>query len=282
MRKRFPRRIRQTAAVLACAACLAHAQAFDAASVKPTAGGRPDPTGGPGTQDPGRIHYPNLSLQYLLQIAYEVPSFQLSGPDWLDAERFDVDAVLPAETTAPQFHVMLQNLLVDRFRLKLHRENHQLSGYALLAQPGAMKLKESVEDLGPGDSAPLPLQPGKDGFFVPPRRPGVFLQLAGMTAARETFRQTTMRELAESVQGQILRPVTDATGLSGKYDFTLTFATEGLFMGRGRLPVNPATLENPPDLLHALRSELGLRLEPRKIPVEILVIDHAEKVPTRN
>jgi len=275
---------------LAFAAWVAHTQnadkplAFDAASVKPTSGGRPDPTGGPGSQDPGRIHYPNLSLQYLLEIAYGLQSFQLAGPGWLDTERFDIDAVLPPETTREQFSQMLQNLLVGRFRIQSHRERRELPGYALVVARDGPKFHESAEPSGPPDAAGAPprLVLGKDGFFVPLPRPGLFLQLAGLTGARETFRRSTMQDLANSLESQLQRPVTDATALPRHYDFTLTFATEGLFMGRGRLPVNPATLENPPDMATALRAELGLRLEPRKIQVEMLVIDHAEKTPTAN
>ena len=272
-------------AALALLAALAHGQAFDAASVKPAAGGRyVEPAGGPGTADPGRIRYVNTALQSLLLAAYNLQSFQLAGPDWLDAERFDIDAILPPETTKEQFRTMLQNLLATRFQMKTHRETRELAGYALVAVRNGPKLTESTEDPGPPDAsaAPPPLQLGKDGFFIPPRRPGRFLQLIGLTAVRETFRQSTMHELAASLQGHLKRPVTDATGLAARYDFTLTFAVEGLDMGRGRMPVGPVAMENPPSLPAALQSQLGLRLEARKWPVEMLVIDHAEKIPTAN
>jgi len=272
------------AACLACGQTAEKPPVFEAASVKPTAGGRPDPIGGPGTNDPGRIHYPNLSLQRLLEIACEVQPFQLAGPGWLDAEKFDIDAVVPAGATEAQFHAMLRNLLAERFQLKMHRESKELSGYALVVAREGPKFHESAEAHGTKDApeeAPH-VQLGKDGFFVPPNRPGLFFQLAGMTGARENFRQSTMQDLAHSLQSQLQRPVTDATGLARPYDFTLTFATEGLYLGRGRMLVNPATLESPPDIFSALRSQLGLRLEPRKIPVEMLVIDHAEKTPTEN
>lgn len=168
--------------------------------------------------------------------------------------------------------------------MKTHRESRELSGYALAVAREGPKFHESAESPGtPDTSAGAPhVQLGKDGFFVPPNRPGLFFQLAGMTGARENFRQCSMQDLAHSLQSQLQRPVTDATGLARQYDFTLTFATEGLYLGRGRMLVNPVTLENPPDIFSALRSQLGLRVEPRKIPVEMLVIDHAEKIPTEN
>src|SRR5450432_1081407 len=104
---------------------------FDAASVKPAAPPVADgrgrimmmgPSGGPGTKDPGRIRYPFMSLKNLLMNAYDVKSFQIVGPAWLDTERFDITAVMPPETTKEQFRVMLQNLLSERFKLTVHRE----------------------------------------------------------------------------------------------------------------------------------------------------------------
>jgi uncharacterized protein (TIGR03435 family) len=270
---------------------LAFGQTFDAASVKPAApwvpgsGRAMDPTGGPGTQDPGRIRYPFTTLKDLLMRAYGVQDFQIVGPGWLEMERFDIDAVMPPDTTREQFRAMLQNLLVARFQIKMHRETREVSSYALQTARTGPKFKESTENLGPQDAsqAPPPLKPGKDGYFVPPRRPGLFLQLIGLSgAARETFQQSTMQELSNSLQGQLSRPVTDATGLAGKYDFTLTFATEGLNMGRNRMPVNPAAVENPPTIFAALQSQLGLRLESKKGPMETIVIDHVEKTPTGN
>ena len=190
MRKRLLPRISRLAAVLVVAH-LAHGQSFDAASVKPAAGGRyVEPSGGPGTKDPGRIHYANMSLQNLLLMAYDIQVFQLAGPNWLDTERFDIDAVLPADSTAAQFHAMLRNLLANRFQLQMHRETRDVSGYDLVAAKGGAKVKPSATDLAapPDPSEERPhLNLGKDGFFVPPRHPGMFLQMVGMNAAREDF-----------------------------------------------------------------------------------------------
>jgi uncharacterized protein (TIGR03435 family) len=282
--KHSPRPPIAALAIALFVACAAWAQTFEAASVKLASGGRPDASGGPGTKDPGRIHYANTTMQTLLLTAYDLQSYQLAGPGWLDTERYDIDAVPPPGATKAQSRVMLRNLLAERFQMKVHRETRELSGYALVAVRGGVKLKESTADLVPQDAAadPPPLASGKDRFFVPPRRPGMFLQLIGMTAVREDFRQSTVQELAHVLEGQLHRPVADATSLTGKYDFTLTYATDGLDMGRGRMLVNAATLENPLDIGAALRSQTGLQLESRRMPVEILVIDHAEKKPAGN
>jgi len=119
------------AALIIFACCLAHSQTFEAASVKsatlPTPDGRgmirlEGPSGGPGTKDPGRIHYPYMSMKNILMNAYDVKNFQISGPAWLDTERYDITATMRPDATKEQFRVMLQNLLAERFKMTVHRE----------------------------------------------------------------------------------------------------------------------------------------------------------------
>src|SRR5271165_4347402 len=174
--------------LMAFACCIAHGQTadkpltFDAASVKPATPPVPDgrgrimmmgPSGGPGTKDPGRIRYPFMSLKNLLMNAYDVKSFQVSGPAFLDSERFDITATMPPETTKEQFRVMLQNLLAERFKLTVHRETKELPMYSLVVAKNGPKMKESAEMPAPTETPdapppppPLPSQPkmGPDGF----------------------------------------------------------------------------------------------------------------------
>jgi uncharacterized protein (TIGR03435 family) len=307
-------------------ACLAYSQAvdpaltFEAASVKPAAPLVPDgrgrimltgPTGGPGTKDPGRIRYPFMSLKQLLMNAYDVKPFQIVGPPWLDTERFDITATMPPETTKEQFHVMLQNLLAERFKLTIHRETKELPMYALVVAKGGPKMKESMDVPPPKEDADALLPPpppgppkfGPDGFpNLPPfmgGRAGLFnMMMPGRY--RMIAQQQTMQDLATRLSGQLNRPVTDATGLTKKYDFTLTFLPEegmvgpmgplppppppaagGGEVGRGAMPNQP-DIEAPPVIFAAIQSQLGLRLEPKKGPVEQIVIDHIEKTPTEN
>ncbi len=268
---------------LAC--LLAPAQSFDAASVKPAVvqrGPMADLACGPGSKDPGRIHYPAVTLDFLLQRAYDVNSFQLSGPGWLETERYDVDATLPAGTTMPQFRTMLRNLLAERFQLTAHAEAKEVSGFSLVVKDKP-KLKESAgPPAPPNDGAPVALKLGGDRYFVPPDRQGVFFQLTGMKSARSTFRQVTMAELAAALQGQLKRPVTDATGLPGKYDFVLSYATEGLYLGSGRIPVGPGGEDTAPDIFSALSEQLGLKLQARKVSTQVVTIDRIERIPTGN
>ncbi len=308
-----------TVAVRAClmafAGCLLYGQSFDVASIKPAVPPQPNgrgmimflrPTGGPGTNDPGRIRYPNMSLKALLMSAYDVKNFQITGPAFLDTERFDVDATMSPDTTRAQFRTMLQNLLDVRFKVAIHRESKELPMYALVVAKNGSKMKESVAASGDGEAPPpptaLPDQPkiGSDGFpIIPVQQRGLFtLMMPGR--ARLIGREQTMQDLATRLADMLNRPVTDATELKAKYDLVLTYSPEGLNgpmgpmppMPPGGLPPGGAAISGPAarpsdaepllDIFGAVQSDLGLKLDAKKGPVEIIVIDHAEKVPTEN
>jgi uncharacterized protein (TIGR03435 family) len=299
---------------------------FEVASVKPAQPPTPDgqgrifmrgPSGGPGTKDPGRISYPNMSLKNLLMIAYDLKNYQITGPDWLDSTRFDITATMPPDTTKEQFHIMLQNLLADRFKMTLHHEKKELPMYSLVVAKGAPKLKESVVTTpapAPGDGPPPPpLGPpkmGADGFpEMPPGmagRPGMFMMMMP-GRARLTATQQTMQDLANRLVNEFNRPVIDNTGLTAKYDFILTYAPESMggrggpggpggmmmMVGRGPGASGPGggggpdgtfvpDGEAPQPLLGALQSQLGLKLEAKKGDVDTIVIDRMEKTPTEN
>jgi uncharacterized protein (TIGR03435 family) len=245
------------------ASCLCYGQAtdkaltFDAVSVKPatmpTPGFRGEmmvagPTGGPGTKDPGRVHYPFITLKNLVTEAYDVKSTQIQGPVWLDTERFDLNATMPPETTKAQFRVMLQNLLAERFKLTLHRETKELPVYSLAVAKNGPKMKESKpvppaqDDSVPTTTPAMPpkITVGGDGFPVFPLpaggRGGLFLMMIPGSARLVGHQQSTL-DLADRLTKLLSRPVSDVTGLTAKYDFTLTFSTEGIAptgpMGQG-------------------------------------------------
>jgi uncharacterized protein (TIGR03435 family) len=312
-----------SAGLVVFTSCAAFAQTaensptFEVASVKPAApivGNRimVGMRGGPGTPDPGQITYNNVTVKGVLTNAYGVKGFQISGPSWLDSERYDIVAKLPRGATKAEFMVMLQNLLAERFKLTLHREKKDLPMYALVVGKNGPKLKESAEepapkegDGGPADG-PLPA-PGKpaidrDGFPVlPPAAAGrAAVSLALMNGnVRMTASKQPMSGLAEDLSRQLDLPVVDMTGLTGNYDFTLYFAPEGLAgmrlpggpppnapppgEGGGGMPAASAPDgQSSPSLFSALQEQLGLKLEQRKGPVELLVIDHLEQVPIEN
>jgi uncharacterized protein (TIGR03435 family) len=281
---------------LLCTAALAHSQtavttAFEAASVKPARAGarpsRPGLEGGPGTSDPGRIRYSNISLRDLILLAYRVRNFQLSAADAkaLDANTFAVQAQLPPDATQTQLRAMLQNLLSERFRLILHREQRVMPGYALVVGKNGTKLKDSALKDSAEKSAsntadtfdPLPPAPPNelevhgDGYPNVPPREGSWLVALRSGYARTHQLSASMEDLAGILSQQLGKPVTDSTALTGKYEFTLSW-----------LSAIPAAGEGGPDLFAAVQQQLGLKLEASKVPVEVLIIDHFEKDPTEN
>ena len=280
---------------------------FDAASVKPAGplaglqGGGDGVTikkkgdgirggGGPGTNDPGRIHYPRISLKGLLEKAYDVKfPYQVVGPGWLDTELFAVDATMPPDTTRQQFCLMLQNLLTERFKMAVHREAKEVPGYALVVARNGPKLKESVNIAAPqGNADPqAPASPRSDaldayGFPKSAPDPKLAGGRGGVSAVmnqrgwRLYGQQQTMQDLANLLPNwaNLNGPVTDATGLTSKYDFAFTFLPEGI-------PASPDN-EPPPDIFGALQSQLGLKLEARKVVMQVIVVDHMEKTATAN
>ena len=288
---------------------------FDVVSVKPAAPIMPDgrgrimmqgPSGGPGTKDPGRIHYPGMNLRFVLMQAYDVKGFQISGPAWLDSERFDIDATMPADTTKEQFRIMLQNLLRERFKAVIHRETKELPIYSLEVAKGGSKMKPSPESpaaANPEAVPDLPSQPrmGPDGFPVLPTMPrgrGAVMGIMMPSRAKFIGQDSTMQDLADRLTNQLSRPVTDSTGLTGKFDFSLSFSTDGLpgpmmpgvpsGLPAGAVPIAPpsgappADSESLPDLFAALQQQLGLKLDAKKGPVVLIVVDHIDKAPTEN
>jgi uncharacterized protein (TIGR03435 family) len=283
--------------------------AFEAASLKPAAPpapyslGRniiPGPSGGPGTKDPGRVRYSDATLRTMLLAAYGVRTFQLVGPSWIDNDRFDFAATMPPDTTMERFRQMLRKLLSERFQIALHREDREMTKYTLVVAKGGPKLKESVpaskvDHLPPGPSPASdgPVRLGPDGFVISPplptgRQPAI-LTMNGRTKLNGY--ESSMPDLAARLSFSMNRMVTDATGLTGKYDYSLSFSTEGLdgpsgpvIMG-GDGTVQPPQARDPdgfPSIFSAVQTQLGLKLEPIKGPVEVIVIDHAQRTPIEN
>jgi uncharacterized protein (TIGR03435 family) len=268
--------------------------AFDAASVKPAEAVAAAPNdegktvarkqaGGGMSERPGRIHY-RESLARLMTRAYDVDYLQIQGPDSLHA-MFVVDAVMPATTTREQLRIMLRNLLVERFKLQTHRETKEVSGYSLAVAKGGPKLKPAAQAVAAGPPPDPRQRPalGPDGF--PETIPLVGKSAETGTAMFSSpygwklfFFGKTMHDLTGALWERLRAPVDDATGLTEKYDFSLTYLPDDWPAGRG----GGVDTKYPPapDLFRALESQLGLRLEKKKIAVEMLVVDHAEKTPT--
>ena len=293
------------AAVILCASIALGQQSnqkltFEVASIKPAgpqamARLQGSVEGGPGTAAPGRIQFTDIPLKALIMRAYDVQSFQVSGPSWMDSQRFDVIAKVPAGATKEDARIMLQNLLAERFKLKLHQGSKEAAIYELVVAKGGLKLKEAVQTAaapaeGPGGRPPGPPR-GKDGLLRTPHG-----QLGIQAAAKGRMRMqgdaATMARLTEVLGMMVGRPVVDKTGLTGTYDVMLDFSPEGMGPGpKGPGPAdggaNPAEApresnDSGPTIFAALQEQLGLKLESRKGPVDVLVVESVEKAPTKN
>lgn len=284
---------------------LAHGQSteskrleFEAASLKRSAppGNGPirfgAPQGGPGTNDPGRITYTNATLSFLLTASYGLRRNQIVGvQQWMDSDMFDVAATVPHGATKEEANAMLQNLLADRFSLVSHRETKEMPVYALLPGKGAPKMKEA------GATTPKPLEIAPQGgvrvdmggqgcpnlrvgagvMRNPP--PSMLVTTGSRTCVMATHQ--TMAGLANQL-GFFDRPVVDMTGLTAEYAFQLRFDPTGLTRSPGPMVPPQPDAEPFPDIFAAVQEQLGLKLEVRKAPVELLVIDHVEKTPKEN
>jgi bla regulator protein BlaR1 len=263
---------------------------FEVASVKPAV---PDPRApglrssgvpGPSNKDPGRFSA-RLDVMNLILMAYDIPLYRLSDPAG-GAPLVDVEAKMPVNTTREQFNVMLQNLLADRFGLKVHWTSKDIDMYTLTVAKGGPKLKLAAPDPPQGSEddskkgGPLPNRVGDDGFPIPP--PGNGAWMGGAPGGKMGMRMhnETSTELAHSIGMRTLDgPLTDATGLTGKYDYTVFWSNPATTAALG---FNPAIEPDGPSIFDAVQDQLGLKIEKRKSPAQVLVVDHVEKKPTEN
>ncbi|HKE26901.1 MAG TPA: TIGR03435 family protein [Bryobacteraceae bacterium] len=284
-------------------AASAPALTFEVASVKPAppADGRGRTvraTGIPGVpfmKDPGRFTAENFSLANLITLAYDIPHYRLSAAEDLNLLMFNIIAKMPVDTTKDQFKAMLQDLLAERFGLKVHWEERQMETYELVLAKSGPKLKDAVAD-APSDVADAPPRPavapvpparGPDGFPIPPPGIGSWMAIMSGKAAMRGHNETAA-EMASKFSNQVGHPVTDGTGLRGKYDYTLYWsvpATRG--MPAPAPPsadgsIRPGDDGGGPSLFSAIQEQLGLRLQPKKGEVHVLVVDRVEKMPTAN
>jgi uncharacterized protein (TIGR03435 family) len=267
---------------------------FEVASIKPSPppSGRGIRVGCPA--DPGRITCSNMNMASLVTMAYGIASYQLSGLEYSTTDRYELAVKIPEGATKDQIKTMWQNLLKERFKLVVHFETKAAPVYELTVAKGGLKIHESVEDPAPAADAPPPPRPdggprkplalASDGF--PDIPPGGMAMMNGVARWRPV--RITMKGIASMLGLQLGQPVNDATGLTGKYDLTLSWVTGG-----GRFPAGAsqpagsplAGIEDSPvgqDLMGAIQTQLGLKLEQKKGSIEMLVVDHVERVPTEN
>jgi uncharacterized protein (TIGR03435 family) len=257
------------------------------------------------TIDNAMVNVRSMSLAELMRVAYKVKPYQISGPEWLAAERYTITAKMPAGTNRDQVPEMLQSLLADRFKLVFHRTTQEQSVYALVVMKTGLKLQESApDDPAPtspgGPAAPQAATPtdgsaqvrvnvtsdtsGKVSTVSPngnmkmlPRENGMRVELTRMNAVG----------MVDTLGRFVERPVIDMTDLKGRYDLNLDVGMEDMMaLARAagmNIPIQaPAGIAPGSSAVFTAIQQYGLTLEPRKAPIEMLVIDHVEKTPTEN
>ena len=190
---------------------------------------------------------------------------------------------------------MFQNLLVDRLKLTFHWDTKDLPTYSIVVARNGLKMGESAEIPASGSDTPPPRVEGSpkldtDGFPIHPgpQRDGTGTFMINVRSQVRGQRSTIQDLANELSRTQLKVPVTDDTGLKARYDFTLKFATpewNGRLLDIPELGISASAyeaMEPLPDLAAALQSQLGLKREAKRAPVEVLIVDHMEKAPTDN
>jgi uncharacterized protein (TIGR03435 family) len=240
--------------------------------------------------DGAQVRCSNLSLRDYIDIAWKVKFFQISGPSWLTATKFDISAKIPEGTSAAQVPAMLQSLLEERFGLTLHRETKDFPVYALVVSKGGAKLTEAPPDPAEqkSDFVAVAASGSKDGTTVDLGN-GSYLAVANN---KLEARKMGFPAFADALARFVDRPVVDLTGLTGAYDFTISVSPEdflamtvrsGVSAGVSLPPQALRLLDNgPAESLFSGIEKLGLKLDARKAPLEFYVVDHMERLPTEN
>jgi uncharacterized protein (TIGR03435 family) len=268
---------------------------FEVASIKPA------PPPAPGQinlgihVDGAMVRCTSLTLKDYIRIAFRVKDYQVVGPEWIASERYDISAKLPEGGKREQVGDMLQTLLVNRFQIKMHHESKEFPVYALTVAKGGLKMTESPIDPdadssngGKGATNVDVSGGGGRGVVVTYGRGSYFTigddQLVG--------KKLTMVYVADLLARFVERPVVDMTGIAGTYDFKLEFPHDdfqAMMVRAGTaagvsIPLQArqwaATIGD--DALFTVVQTVGLKLDARKAPLDVLVIDQAQKTPSEN
>jgi uncharacterized protein (TIGR03435 family) len=232
---------------------------FDVTSVKLNTSGE---QGGSSSARPGRYRGVNVTLRRVIGLAYPVQEI-VGGPEWINTERFDIEGRIDGAPTQPQMLEMLRTLLADRFKLVVHKEVRQMPAFALA--------------VARADGRPGPQLRRTDPCLAPPPnpdpRPATSPRCGGFSIGNGslTGRGVTMTQLAAELPSATEgRHVVDRTGLAGAFDVNVTWNADAL---------NPAveSVNTAPSIFAAIQEQLGLRLEPITAPIDVIVIDRAER-----
>ena len=225
--------------------------AFEAATIKiNTSGSIHSRTDGSRTQ----LIVSNQTLKRLIERAYNVKPFQVTGPAWMEDVRLDIAAKYPSDLKLDQRMPMLRTLLEDRLKLAVHKEAKDLPGYALQVAKGGLKLTALPND---GNSS---------------------INHHGDAGVDTMTAHTSMAGLADWFTGQLNEAVVDATRLSGAYEFKFHWAVDDQALARASGDKEAARFA----VLEEALGTIGLRLHAQKVPVDVIVVDHVERAPAGN
>lgn len=275
-------------AITLCPAAEAQDLKFEVASIRPSPDGPPAPGAAGVHISQQQVRFSYLSLRDYIGIAYRVPVQLVSGPEWINSARFDVSATFPAGATPEHFPQLVQSLLRDRFHLQAHRESRESPIYVLEVSRGGLKIAAVPEEAlqeGPfsvtssGDANGVAADLGQGSSLV-------------VNSTRFEARKVTMATLVETLGRFVDRTIVDQTKLEGRYTVGFDIRSEDYGPMMVRAAVN-AGIPMPPQALAMLDGAsagsvfdglkaLGLSLEPRRGPLEMLVVDSIDRTPTEN
>jgi uncharacterized protein (TIGR03435 family) len=253
--------------------------------------------GGPGSSTPGRIRYSNVTLTGLITKAWDLSPNQITGPAWIKQDAYSIDAVVPPGATKAQFLLMIQNLLLSRFKLAYDWTEKDFKVYKLTVAPGGLMLKTSgVPETGAGDDPDLDLVTGfaaaeldsRGCPILPPTRRASKSQKICTTWVGWTVPEFS-RFLGMMVAREIAEPganvhIVDETGLMGRFDFFLNYDVG--YHAMINSPVIPDKMRenirtsNPISIFKAVEKDMGFKLEPATMKLKVMAIRRAERTPT--
>src|SRR5215471_10857165 len=236
----------------------------------------------------GRFVATGFSLKMLVGRGYALPEARvLGGPGWVESERYDIEAKAPDSAAPNQLASMILSLLEDRFRLKAHKETRELPVYELVVPKNGPKMKLSEDQTPPAPAGPPPGGRGAGPLPASPFDGGPLprgVSGFGIAGGRFTFQGSAIpvATLVNALQQRVDRPVIDKTGLKGLFDIKLEWtpgaeAPPSPFGPNPNGPPPPPVDDSAPTIFTAIQEKLGLRLESSKGPVDVVVIESAEK-----
>ena len=224
--------------------------AFEVASVKASPSGEGMRVRPNVTTDPGSVTMTYMPLRAVIQWAYHMQTVQIIGPGWLDSSRYEITAKAAGPSSDDKLRQMMQTLLAVRFKLACHRETKEMQAYVVSIAKGGHKMKPSEGD------GPMDLKPTGKGLNI-------------------AFTHVTLAQLAEMAGSPLQAVVVDQTGLKGEWDFTIDASTFAM--------QKPSDMEDAISMMiQVMNDQLGIKVEQKRVPAEVMIVEHVEKTPVEN